>query len=145
MTTCQSTGLSYALGTKTGSSQVTQAVDLTNTGSSACTMTGYPGVDVVGQANGNPDYTWSLIRQSAVNRGPVSYSTVTLQPGATAHFNLFYLPGVVGQGVNIFVVKMVITPPDDFTQAQLTWGQLVVLQDNINYPGTYISPVMPGA
>jgi hypothetical protein len=138
--TCKAPGLRYALGAKSGSGgQVIQAVDLTNTGSSVCSMAGFPGVDLVGWVNGQQNFTWSLVRQSAY------YSTVTLQPGATAHFNLFYLPGAVGHSGGMDVLKMVITPPNDYTQAELTWNQLVVLQDGATHPGTYISPVMPGA
>jgi hypothetical protein len=40
-------------------------VDLTNTGSSACTLAGFPGVNLVGAADGKQDFTWSLVRQSA--------------------------------------------------------------------------------
>jgi hypothetical protein len=138
--TCQPTDLSFALGAKSGAtSQQTQVVDLTNKGSSACTMEGFPGVDLVGMANGQQDYTWSLVRKS------VGYSQVTLQPGATAHFDLIYLPGSSSGSGDISVDKMVVTPPNDFTQAQVTWNQSVVLQDGATHPGTYISPVVSGS
>jgi hypothetical protein len=64
-----------------------------------------------------------LVRQSA------RYSTVTLAPGRTAHFNLIYLTGVPGDGVNITVHKIVITPPGDRSHAVLSWNQSVLLQD----------------
>ena len=112
--TCQATNLGYALGAVTGTSaQRTQVVDLTNKGSSACSLDGFPGVDLTGIANGQQDYTWSLVRQSA------SYSTVTLQPGGTAHFSLIYLPGT-SASTDITVTKLVMTPPNDYTQAELT-------------------------
>ena len=135
--TCQPADLSLALGAKSGGTgQQTLAVDLTNKGPSACTMDGFPGVNLVGAANGKQDYTWPLERSSA------SYSTVTLQPGEPAHFDLIYLPGVAGDGINITVAKMVITPPNAYTQAQLTWNQPVLLQDAATHPGTYITPVV---
>jgi hypothetical protein len=138
--TCQTADLSYALGAKSGSSgQMTQKVDLTSTGSSACTLSGFPGVDLVGVANGQQNYRWSLERQV------VHYAKVTLQPGGTAHFNLIYLPAASGDSTDISVDKLVITPPNDYTQAELTWNQSVLLQDGATRPGTYISPVMPGA
>ncbi len=137
--TCAAAGLSYALGAVTGTSaQRTQVVDLTNKGPAACTLDGYPGVDLAGVANGKPHYSWSLVR------APASYSRVTLPPGGTAHFSLTYLPGT-SASTNISVTKLVMTPPNDYTQAELTWNQSVVLQDAATRPGTYISPVTAGA
>jgi Protein of unknown function (DUF4232) len=137
--TCQTANLSYALGARTGSSaQLTQHVLLTNNGSSPCTLSGFPGVDLIGVANGQQNYRWPLERQV------VPYSRVTLQPKGTAHFDLIYLPAAPGDGTNISVDTLVITPPSDFTQAELTWDQTVLLQDGATHPGTYISPVMPG-
>lgn len=136
---CQAANLAFALGSSSpGSSQTTQAVDLTNSGSSACTMDGFPGVDLVGVADGQTTYTWSLVRQS------VSYSPVTLQPGGTAHFDLYYLPDSTGSG-QIAVTKFVITPPNTYTQAQVTWNENVELQDGATHPGTYIGPIVSGA
>ncbi|HEY3867759.1 MAG TPA: DUF4232 domain-containing protein [Actinocrinis sp.] len=136
---CQAANLTFALGaSSTGSSQTTQAVDLTNSGSSACTMDGFPGVDLVGVADGQTTYTWSLVRQSA------SYSPVTLQPGGTAHFDLYYLPDTSGSG-QFAVTKFVITPPNTYTQAQVTWSRNVELQDGATHPGTYIGPIVSGA
>jgi hypothetical protein len=137
---CQVANLRLALGAKSGSSsQMTQAVDLTNKGPAACTMNGFPGVDLVGAANGKPDYTWSLQRQSA------SYSRVTVAPGGTAHFNLIYLPNVAGDGTDFKVTTLLITPPNTFSHAGLAWPQAVLLQDGATHPGTYISPVVSGS
>lgn len=137
---CKSSDLSFALGTKSGGSgQMTQVVELTNRGSSACTMDGFPGVDLVGAANGQQNYAWSLVRSSA------RYSEVTLQPGGTAHFDLMYLPETAGGSAGINVFKLVITPPNTYTQADVTWNQPVVLQDGATHPGTFISPVASGS
>ena len=57
---------------------------------------------------------------------------------------LIYLPAA-GDSTDIAVDKLVITPPNDLTHAELTWHQSVLLQDGATRPGTYISPVMPGA
>jgi hypothetical protein len=82
------------LGAKVGqivTAQPTQVVDLTNEGASACTMEGFPGVDLVGVApDGEANYTWSLQRvspaaASEIHRG---FTKVTLRPGGTAHFDL---------------------------------------------------------
>jgi hypothetical protein len=140
---CQAANLSFALGAKSGgagqASQTTQAVDLTNKGSSACTMDGFPGVDLVGAANGQQNFSWSLQRLSA------SYAQVTLQPGGTAHFNLVYQPSASGDAGDITVDKLVLTPPNSFTQADVTWNQSVLLQDGATHPATYITPVVSGA
>jgi Protein of unknown function (DUF4232) len=139
--TCQPGNLSFALGakTKTSGSQTKQTVDLTNKGSSACTTHGFPGVDLVGVARGKQDYTWSLARQAG------RYSKVRLKPGGTAHFNVIYLPTTSGNIDNITVTKMVITPPNDHTQAALAWSPFVLLQDKAKHPGTYISPIASGS
>jgi Protein of unknown function (DUF4232) len=121
---------------------------MTNKSASACTMQGFPGVDLVGVANGQQNYTWSMARASAsfASQSHQGIAKVTLRPGQTAHFQLRYLPGTPGDGSNLIrVVKMVITPPDDFTQAQLTWNQDVILQDGATHPGTFILPVVAGA
>jgi hypothetical protein len=137
---CQPADLSVALGAKSGGTgQQTLAVELTNTGSSACTMEGFPGVNLVGAANGQQNYAWPLVRTSA------RYSKVTVQPGGTAHFDLTYLPGVSGDGTNITVVKLVITPPNATMQTAAPWHQSVLLQDAATHPGTYISPVVSGS
>lgn len=139
VSTCKTAGLRYAFGARhDDQGQVTRAVNLTNKGSSACTLTGFPGVDLVGVAHGKQNYTWPLVRQSA------KYSRVTLAPGRTAHFNLVYLIGVPGDGMNITVHKIVITPPNDYAHADLSWSQPVLLQDAATYPGTYVGPVIAG-
>lgn len=72
--TCQTAKLGYALGVKRGtSSQRTQVVKLTSKGSSACTLRGFPGVNLIGTVKGKKNYSWSLVRES------VRYSTVTLK------------------------------------------------------------------
>jgi len=141
--TCQPGDLSFALGAKTTSSgsqsQATQVVELTNKGSSACSLDGFPGVDLIGVARGQQNYRWSLARQSG------GHSKVRLRPGGTAHFDVTYLPIASGNINGITVTKMMIRPPNDDTQAELTWSPFVLLQDKAAHPGTYISPIVPGS
>jgi hypothetical protein len=147
---CQPGSLRIVLGAKTGTAgqQTTQVVDMTNDGSSACAMDGFPGTNLVGTAVGpknysKPDYTWPLARASR------SYSTVTLRPGAIAHFDLIYLPSssadITAGSDDLNVTTITITPPNDFSHAQLSWTQGVLLQDAATHPGTYITPVASGA
>ncbi|HEY6493739.1 MAG TPA: DUF4232 domain-containing protein [Trebonia sp.] len=139
-TACSVGVLGFTFGAKTGTTaQQTQVVDLTNKGSSACTMDGFPGVDLVGVAHGQQNYSWPLVRSSA------RYSQVTLQPHGVAHFDLMYLPFAPGDGTDITVIKIVLTPPNTSTQTDLTWNQQVLLQDAATHPGTYIGPVTAGS
>jgi hypothetical protein len=149
---CLPVNLSFALGNnrQTGQSQRVQVVDMTNHASSACTMEGFPGVDVIGDTSSQPSFDWTLVNSSANG-----IAKVTLQPGATAHFDLAYLSGDLASGGGsenvISVQRMVITTPgqdnqsDATVQGSLNWSQDVVLQDGATHPGTYIMPVASGS
>lgn len=145
---CQPTNLRFALGSVLGSSQnpkvgqgqYEQVIDLTNEGSSACTMTGYPGVNLVGAANGEKNYEWPLERSTE------SYSAVTVEPGSTAHFGIVYPPwgsGTAGQ--QIAVTSIIVTPPNDYSHGQLNWSKTLLLQDAATSPGTWLMPVANGS
>ena len=83
---CTSTYLAMTVGHRSGTATVTQAMDLTNNGTTACVLDGYPGVNLVGNARGLSQYTWTLQWAS------LAHSPVTLEPGGTAHFTVVYLP-----------------------------------------------------
>lgn len=152
VSSCLPANLSFALGNNSqmGQGQRVQVVDMTNHASSACTMQGFPGVDVIGDTSSQPSYDWTLGRSSATGS-----AKVTLRPGATAHFDLVYLSGDLASGGGsqnvISVQRMVITTPgqnnqrDDTVQGSLKWFQDVVLQDGATHPGTYIMPVAAGS
>jgi len=140
---CQTGDLKFALGASTGpAGQKTLAVDLTNKGSSACTMAGFPAVSLVGRALGKQNYTWPLEWASR------SYQRVTVHPGGTAHFDIVYVPGSPSDARNgntdLLVSKLVITPPNDHAHAVVTWRQSVLLQDGATHPGTFSTPIVPG-
>jgi hypothetical protein len=136
---CQVSNLYFALDANTaGSGDRTQVVDLTNKGSAACTMDGFAGLDLVGTANGQSDYRWPLVR---TNDG---YSRVTLRSGGSAHFSIKYLPFATGDGTEIDVTSLVITPPNTSSSAQLTWSAGILLQDAATHPGTHITPIAAG-
>jgi hypothetical protein len=113
-------------------------VILTNEGSSACTMVGFPGVNLYGSSQGVEDYQWPL------RRAAQSYSKVTLRPGGTAHFGLVYLPAESGN-IILQVTKVIITPPNEYTSTNLSWSKGIILQDGATHPGTFITPVVAGA
>ena len=148
---CQAVNLGFTLGDnrQTAPGQRTQVVDMTNKGSSACTMEGFPVVDLIGDTDSQPSYDWTLVDSSATG------AKVTLQPGASAHFDLPYVPGDLASGggsKNVITVnKMVIKTPGDENQSDsdiqgsLAWAQDVVLQDGATHPGTYVMPVASGS
>ena len=137
--TCQTAKLGYALGAVRGTpDQRIQEVALINQTWSTCTLAGFPGVELVGTVHGKRDYGWNLRWESAKPQ------RVTLKPGKAAHFDITYLPAQRGDGTDIGVTKILITPPDDYHHAGLWWHQSVLLQDGATYPGTYVGPVMPG-
>ncbi|MCA1220970.1 DUF4232 domain-containing protein [Streptomyces sp. 8L] len=132
---CHTSGLSFAVAPGSGAqsvgSQGAVVIKMTNTSSSACTMNGYPGLDLL--AGGE---TWSLGRQAATPR------TVTVQPGGSTSFTITYLPFEKGDGQEFDVKTIVITPPNETTSAKLAWDfQPVLRQDGATHPGTYVGPV----
>lgn len=149
---CQAQNLSFSLadGSQMDGSQWEQPVDMTNKGSSACTMEGFPVVDLIGDTTSQPTYDWTLARSSANGT-----AKVTLPPGATAHFDLVYLSGDLASGggsenvlaVQEMVIKVPGDPNDGDTdiQGKLDWFQSVVLQDAATHPGTYVMPVASGS
>jgi hypothetical protein len=149
---CQAANLSFSLADnhQVAQGQQLQVVDMTNRASSACTMEGFPVVDLIGDTSSQKSYDWTLVHSSANGS-----AMVNLQPGATAHFDLAYVPGDLASGGGsknvITVQKMVIkTPGDDNqgdsdVQGSLQWFQDVVLQDGATHPGTYNGPVASGS
>jgi hypothetical protein len=154
--TCQPGDLTASLGSTLGSAtaptdasggnpalgqgQNDQLVELTNSGSTACTLDGFPGVNLEGAANGSSTYQWPLTRSSA------TYSSATLQPGGSAHFGIVYLPlGGGTSGQSIKVTTIIVTPPNDYSSKQLPWSKTLLLQDAATHPGTWITPVQAGS
>ncbi|HET9168594.1 MAG TPA: DUF4232 domain-containing protein [Actinospica sp.] len=132
--------LSFALGAKSaGQGDTVQRVELTNKGSGSCTMDGFPGLDLVGTANGQSGYKWPLERS---NDG---YSKITLQPGDSAHFSIKYLAFEAGGGTQFAVSSIAITPPNTYTTTQLPWSVDVLLQDAATHPGTFLTPLVAGS
>jgi hypothetical protein len=123
-----------------GQNQFDQIVVLANSGSSSCTLNGFPGVNLEGTANGSSTYQWPLTRSTT------AHSAVTLQPGGSAHFGLVYLPLSGGNsGTSIKVTTIIVTPPNDYSAKQLPWSKTLLLQDAATHPGTWITPVQAGS
>ncbi|MFG2722844.1 DUF4232 domain-containing protein [Streptomyces sp. NPDC048416] len=133
---CPTSQLAFAVapgsGAQSEGSQGAVTITLTNKGAKSCVMKGYPGVDLVGGAT-----KWSLTRGTAE-----SPAAVTVRPGATTTFNIFYLPFHHGDGQEFKPKSIVITPPNETHSHTLPWTfSSVLLQDGATHPGTYISPV----
>ncbi len=126
--------LAPGTGAQTPDQQGAEEIELTNQSKAACTMKGYPGVDLVGDKG-----TWNLPRYQ-----PAQPEQVTLQPGGKAYVRIGYLPsGGQGQGQAEFKVqKIVLTPPDDTRQLTVQWsGAAPQDQSGATHPGTYVRPV----
>lgn len=76
-------------------------IHLENTGSSACSMRGFPGLDLKGEGG-----TVSAVRSD--RKAP----TVILAPGQDTHFSLRFPPNL-GGGSGTTFTSAVVTPPDE--------------------------------
>ncbi|MEU9118445.1 DUF4232 domain-containing protein [Streptomyces sp. NPDC048506] len=110
----------------------TTSVVLTNKGSRACVIGGFPGVDLKSVNGGE---RWSLVRSSA------KHGSITLGPGDSTDFTInvaltkedkgFYQPAYAD-----------ITPPNE-TKAitiEWPWGTLVD-QRSATHPATFVNPI----
>ncbi|MCT9112492.1 DUF4232 domain-containing protein [Streptomyces mirabilis] len=133
---CHTAGLGFSFGSgdgKVSSSDDQQqlAVVLKNKTSAACTVQGFPGVDL--KSSGG---SWSLTRSGATPK------KVTLAAGSSTTFTITFLPWNQGSGTEFKATSVVVTPPNETTSTTLAWpGGSVLLQDGATHPGTYTGPV----
>ncbi|MFB8137592.1 DUF4232 domain-containing protein [Streptomyces mirabilis] len=133
---CHTAGLGFSFGSgdgKVSSSDDQQqlAVVLKNKTSAACTIQGFPGVDL--KSSGG---SWSLTRSGATPK------KVTLAAGSSTTFTITFLPWNQGSGTEFKATSVVVTPPNETTSTTLAWpGGSVLLQDGATHPGTYTGPV----
>jgi Protein of unknown function (DUF4232) len=131
---CHTSGLAVTISAPRGPAggQQTMSLVFTNTSPAACTMFGYPGVNLVEGST-----QWSLQRQSATPK------TVVLSPGGQASATLTILRWDTGDGVSYTPSRLDVTPPDETTFAAVAWphGVVILRQDGATRPGTFIGPV----
>ncbi|MFJ6837331.1 DUF4232 domain-containing protein [Streptomyces sp. NPDC091209] len=133
---CHTAGLGLSFGSgdgKVSSSDDQQqlAVVVKNKTSAACTIQGFPGVDLKSSSG-----SWSLTRSS------VTPKKLTLPVGGSTTFTITFLPWTQGSGTEFKATSVVITPPNETTSTTLTWpGGSVLLQDGATHPGSYTGPV----
>lgn len=113
--------------------QQTARVVLTNTGSSDCTMTGFPGVQLQ-TANGD---AWDLRRN---NDKP---KAVRLDAGGKVGFDITFLASTRDDDRKFAPDQVVITPPDEERNISLEWpyGGALLDQSGATRPGTFVGPV----
>ncbi|GAA2306652.1 DUF4232 domain-containing protein [Streptomyces kunmingensis] len=118
----------------------TTSVLLTNKGSAACTIGGFPGVDLatengVDPATGGEGGRWSLARSSA------KYSKITLQPGDSTDFTINVALTDDDEGFWAPAYAL-ITPPDETTSITLAWPwSPLVDQRGATRPATFVNPI----
>jgi hypothetical protein len=131
---CRTAGLAVTLGAPQGPAggQQTMSVTFTNTSAAACSLYGFPGVNLVAGR-----IQWALERQSRIPRH------VVLAPGGHARSTLTLLRWTAGDGTSFAPTQVYVTPPDETTYAAVAWpaGVVLIRQDEATHPGTFIGPV----
>jgi hypothetical protein len=131
---CHTSGLAVTLGAPQGPTggQQTMSLTFTNTSAAACSMYGFPGVNLLAGS-----IQWALVRQSHPPQ------RIVLQPGGHARSTLTLLRWESGGGTSFAPTRVYVTPPDETTYRTLAWphGVVLVRQDEATHPGTFIGPV----
>lgn len=122
--------------------QYVMTLDATNISLSPCSLTGFPGFELVGPLS-NGSTTYDPVRQST------TYSRVVLAPGATAHAAFTVLPGpdICDQGTAWVPTSVTVILPDATTPTSVPWpgGSVDDCQGGATHPGTYIGPFTAGS
>ncbi|WP_307805462.1 DUF4232 domain-containing protein [Streptomyces spirodelae] len=126
---CKTAGLAFS--TSHGMAEGTLLVNLRNSGSAACTLKGFPGVDLQGEAG-------SL----HATRNNLTPSTVNLQPGETTRFTLNYPRNDTG-GSGVDITSLVVTPPNETQSRTLPVSINLPVTDGSGTPIT-VGPVGSG-
>jgi hypothetical protein len=137
---CHTSGLKAAFATggdaapdPNASGSTTTSVLLTNKGSRACVLGGFPGVDLKTENDGE---TWSLQRSSA------KHGSIKLAPGETTEFTINLVLAEEGADDFWMPAYAVITPPNETTSLRLDWPWgAPVDQRGATHPGTFVNPI----
>lgn len=128
---CLTSDLSITATGVTGQSESRVDVTFTNNGGSACSLYGYPGVDL--KTN---DGTMSVPRKSGATK-----TQVTLTPGQHTVAVVEY-PANNSGGTGVGITSMVVTPPNETHPVTVSWpgGSLPVTDGSSSQPMD-VSPV----
>ena len=109
-------------------------VNLKNTGSSTCSLHGFPGVQLVG-----PDGLGDTGPDAA--RTDVSASNVTIGPGEETRFLLHFIPDTSGSGKSY--TRLSVTPPNEKVSEIVDLNNLAftISASSGNAPDVYVDPV----
>ncbi|MBI0380824.1 DUF4232 domain-containing protein [Streptomyces albiflaviniger] len=113
--------------------QQTARVVLKNTGSSDCTMVGFPGV----QLQTEHGETWDLRRTDDKPK------PVRVAAGGRVTFDITFLASTRDDDKKFAPDQVVITPPNDRRNISLDWpyGGALLDQPGATHPGTFVGPV----
>lgn len=103
-----------------------------------------PGRDYANAADGKAVHPFGVRKAVGAPAASPAQSGVNTRSTSAWSNGAVNLPGTSASG-DMSVTKLVITPPNDYTQAEVTWNQSVVLQDGATHPGTYVTPVVLGS
>ena len=135
---CETTQLSLTVAITSGTHPRGALLRFLNTGTTACRMTGFPGVDLQGPNDPTFGPTYQIPRAST------TITTVTIAPGSTAHAALHFL--TPAEGTHWIPARISVTPPDTTRQLTSPWPGIPVLrQDAATHTNTYIGTVLTGA
>ena len=126
---CRTANLSF--GSSGGMAEGEVLINLKNAGPKACSLHGFPGVDLKGR-----DGTVSAARSK------MAAPMVTLSPGQTTHFTLHYPPNHSG-GSGVTFTSVVVTPPNETHSHTMSLG-INVPVDGKSAPGITVDPVGAG-
>ncbi|MFE2373950.1 DUF4232 domain-containing protein [Streptomyces sp. NPDC059398] len=109
-------------------------VNMKNTGPSACTMHGFPGVQLIG-----PDGLGDTGPDAA--RTDTSGSAVTIAHGEETRFLLHYIPDTSGSGKTY--TRLDVTPPNERVSEIVNLGKLAITvsPSSGNAPDVYVDPI----
>jgi hypothetical protein len=125
----------FALSPNGAAGTIYYPVEFSNTGSSACTLAGFPGVSAVNKS----DHQLGLAAKRT--RGFTAH-TVTIQPGQTAHAMLGITEAeVIGGCHNATASGLKVYPPNEFTKQLVMHFTFSVCT---NKPSMRVYPVTPG-
>ncbi|WP_405913098.1 DUF4232 domain-containing protein [Streptomyces sp. NBC_00963] len=109
-------------------------INMKNTGSSTCSMHGFPGVQLIG-----PDGLGDTGPDAA--RTDASGSTMTIAPGEETRFLLHYIPDTSGNGKTY--TRLAVTPPNERVSEIVNLNKLAITvsPSTGNAPDVYVDPI----
>nr|WP_269857556.1 DUF4232 domain-containing protein [Streptomyces sp. RPT161] len=126
---CRTANLSFS--SSGGMAEGEVLINLKNVGSRACSLHGFPGVDLKGR-----DGTVSA------GRSKMAAPTVTLSAGQSTNFTLHYPPNNSG-GSGVTFTSVVVTPPNETHSHTMSLG-INVPADSNSAPTITVDPVGAG-